>query len=95
LASSRPKPWESGLLYRLIGGFIPARHKPIDQPPSGKAALQGNGAVAVPLYQALKEAVTQDQDFLSAMQRLTQPQQLYAFPHPADHPVNGGIETIS
>jgi len=69
-----------------------ASHILINQMPSGKAALQGNSAVAVPLHQPLEEAIAQLQYLLSPMKRLSQSQQLYRLTKQADKLVYGGVK---
>jgi hypothetical protein len=44
---------------------------------SGKTALDGDGAEAVRLHQALEEPVAEDENVLPAMERFAEPQQFH------------------
>src|SRR5262249_9643167 len=86
---------KSTFLHRLIRCRAATGHVLVRDARPRKTALDGDGAVAMRLHQALKELVAEDENVLSAVERLSKTKQFHCIAKGGDHLIDGGIECFA
>ena len=85
---------KSGVLHRLIRGRAATGHVLVHYTRPGETALDGYGAVAMRLHQALEEPVAEDENVLPSVERFSEAKQFHRVAQGGDHLVDGGIEGL-
>src|SRR5450759_4276442 len=83
---------KSGVLHSLIRGRATTGHVLVHYARPRETALDGNGAVAMRLHQALEEPVAEDENVLPAVERFSEAKQFHRVTKRGDHLVDGAVE---